>query len=399
MRQLFPGKNLFLSAGAFLAGAVLMGQPLVSQAQRNTPPVPPASTSDSSSAQQRLNRARALTAAHNLGAAATELDAIRTSTTDNSVRDLARVLLMSIYLEQSDQGRTFQLLDEAFNARNAADEGTSRVYFALAGQVVKGTRERLNRYREFGFNVADRDLPADAENDLNRLRASLEKVIIQAKNIADDNPLGTDALALLEDAAMVRCGLARNEQERGRWQNECSIARLQLTDGESRVAAIKATDPAQRKNERAKQNQPTNGTWSQPIIDPDLARDAVAANSTIASNSNPVRPAPTVVKTAIVRSKNDPADVVSVGSLFEHATKKVAPTYPAMAKSVRMTGMVKVEVVVDQEGNVVEAKATSGPEVLRNAAVDAARRWKFKPTAVDGQNVRSAGYINFNFTL
>ncbi|MEO6391416.1 MAG: hypothetical protein ABIP75_06150, partial [Pyrinomonadaceae bacterium] len=115
MRHLFPGKNLFLSVCAFLAGAVLISQPSVNQAQQNTPPVTPASVSDSSSA-QRLNRARALAAAHNLNAAVTELDAIRTSTTDSSVRDLARVLLMSIYLEQSDQGRTFQLLDEAFNA-------------------------------------------------------------------------------------------------------------------------------------------------------------------------------------------------------------------------------------------------------------------------------------------
>ena len=392
MRHFFSGKHLAVSAGALLAGAVLVSQPSVINAQQNTP-TPASTATDSSSAQQRLNRARALTAAHNLNAAVTELEAIRTSTTDSSIRDLARVLLMSIHLEQSDQGRTFQLLDEAFNARNVADEGTSRVYFALAGQVVKGTRERMNRYREFGFNVTDRDLPADAENDLNRLRASLEKIILQAKNIADDNPLGTDALALVEDASLVRCGLARNENERGHWQNECTIARQKLTDGDSRVAAIQATDPAQRKVERAKQSQPTSGTWAQPIIDPDLARDAVA------SNSMPVRPAPSVVKTAIVRSKNDPADLVNVGSLFEQATKKVAPGYPAMAKSTRIIGLVKVEVVVDQEGNVVEAKGISGPEVLRSAAVDAAKRWKFKPKVVDGKNVRVSGYINFNFTL
>jgi TonB family protein len=370
--------------GIIFAGALAAAPFAVVNGQQDSPAVAAASTSDALSWQQRLDRARALAAAHNLNLAVTELVAIRAGANDRSITDLARVMLMSIYLEQSDQAKYSQLLDEAFTARSAQDEASNRIYFALAGKVVKGTRERMDRYREFGLNFTDRNLPADAENDLNRLRLSLEKVINQAKNIVDDNPRGTDALALLEDASMVRCTLARGEDERSRWHNECMIAREGLANSESRVATLSSSSNSGQAQ--------TSGTWNQPVIDPDLARDAVA------SNTSSVRPAPTVVKTAIVRSVNDPATTINAGSLLDKAARKVAPSYPSAAKAARVTGVVRVEIVVDENGKVVEAKSNIGPALLRSAAIDAAKRWTFKPSTVDGQAVRMSGYLNFNFT-
>ena len=64
-----------------------------------------------------------------------------------------------------------------------------------------------------------------------------------------------------------------------------------------------------------------------------------------------------------------------------------------------MTGSVTVFLTVDERGEVTEVRRTSGPEMLRQAAADAARRWKFKPTLVNGQPVRVSGYINFQFAL
>jgi protein TonB len=85
--------------------------------------------------------------------------------------------------------------------------------------------------------------------------------------------------------------------------------------------------------------------------------------------------------------------------LITKAKDKVAPSYPAQARTTRVAGTVTVFLTVDEKGEVAEVKRTNGPELLRRAAEDAARRWKFKPTIINGQPVRVAGYINFNFAL
>jgi protein TonB len=90
---------------------------------------------------------------------------------------------------------------------------------------------------------------------------------------------------------------------------------------------------------------------------------------------------------------------LQVGSLVEYATQKVNPTYPPQAKTLRMTGMVKVEVTIDEQGQVAAVQNTSGPPLLQRAASDALKKWKFKPFVRDGQPVKAKGFVNFNFNL
>ena len=92
------------------------------------------------------------------------------------------------------------------------------------------------------------------------------------------------------------------------------------------------------------------------------------------------------------------ASPLQIGSLIEYATERVNPTYPPAARTVRITGIVKIEVVVNEEGK-VEVQNTSGPSMLQRAAVDAIKKWKFKPFMRDGQPVKATGYVNFNFNL
>ena len=87
-----------------------------------------------------------------------------------------------------------------------------------------------------------------------------------------------------------------------------------------------------------------------------------------------------------------------VGSLFEKATKKVEPAYPQTAKNVGVSGLVRVKVVIDESGSVSNIVWTEGPLLLRQAAQDAVRQWKFRPVIIDGRPVRAAGYIDFGFT-
>jgi len=59
---------------------------------------------------------------------------------------------------------------------------------------------------------------------------------------------------------------------------------------------------------------------------------------------------------------------------------RVEPAYPPLARQTHMEGTVLIEAVLDEQGNVVEAKVVSGPPLLIQAAMDAVRRWKYEPT-------------------
>jgi TonB family protein len=88
-----------------------------------------------------------------------------------------------------------------------------------------------------------------------------------------------------------------------------------------------------------------------------------------------------------------------VGGLGGQKLYAPEPEYPPIAKAAGAEGTVSVRVTVDEEGNVIAAKAVSGHPLLQSAAVDAARAAKFKPTVVDGKPVRVSGVISYVFTL
>ena len=74
------------------------------------------------------------------------------------------------------------------------------------------------------------------------------------------------------------------------------------------------------------------------------------------------------------------------------AKNKVQPSYPDLARKMGITGTVKVEVTVSPNGSVKEARIVGGHPVLANAALDAARKWRFEPAPAE-----STGVIEFKF--
>jgi TonB family protein len=90
---------------------------------------------------------------------------------------------------------------------------------------------------------------------------------------------------------------------------------------------------------------------------------------------------------------------VSGGVLNGTAVSLPAPNYPDAARRLRMSGVVTVEVVVDETGKVVSAQATSGPSALREVAAQAALKARFSPTKLSGQPVKVSGLINYKFEL
>jgi TonB family protein len=63
----------------------------------------------------------------------------------------------------------------------------------------------------------------------------------------------------------------------------------------------------------------------------------------------------------------------------------------------KATGTVEVEITISEVGLVIEAKATSGHLALRSAAVEAARKWVFKPAMLNDAAVRVKSVLTFVF--
>lgn len=366
--------------------------------------------SDAETMQRRLMRARALAAAHNLSAAATELDNIRNTATDDSIKDVARIMLMGVYLEGADYTRAQALLEETYKAVTGGNESNIRAYFTLAGQSVKGAREHLDRYKAFGLNIADKELPPEASGDLDRLRTLLERVAEQARQMGSDNAKSTEAIALLEDAASVRATLARNREERVQWQTETTTARQKLAVSETRVASLgpvpirpvsSATQPpVSSGNSSSNQGSDTSGAQARNTS---LTRKTVSVPEPVkpSQQEKPKQSVPQAAPSTSSQPFVAPKDgqPLQLGSLIDKATQRIAPSYPATAKNARVQGVVKVFVIVDENGSVSKVERSDGPSLLRAAAESAARQWKFQPVIVDGKPLRMTGYISFNFTL
>lgn len=91
---------------------------------------------------------------------------------------------------------------------------------------------------------------------------------------------------------------------------------------------------------------------------------------------------------------------MNLGSLSAaNATKMVTPIYASIAQRTNIEGRVTVDVEIDEQGNVVSAKAISGHQLLRGSAEDAAKRSKFKPAMFGSQAVKAIGSITYNFSL
>jgi outer membrane biosynthesis protein TonB len=76
--------------------------------------------------------------------------------------------------------------------------------------------------------------------------------------------------------------------------------------------------------------------------------------------------------------KCDAAPSLARSQAEESAIQRGAIEFPPLAKAVRVQGVVRIEVCVSEVGEVVLAKPVSGQPILIGAAVESAKRWRFK---------------------
>jgi len=136
----------------------------------------------------------------------------------------------------------------------------------------------------------------------------------------------------------------------------------------------------------------------------------VAANPSVSSEA-PVTAAPAEAATAKPNANEEPKPdeaqrpgtdpgkraPISAGVLNGKAISLPRPDYPPDAKAAGVEGVVVIQVTLDEQGNVTEARAISGPKQLQDVSINAALQAKFSPTLLSGEPVRVTGVLVYNF--
>jgi TonB family protein len=250
------------------------------------------------------------------------------------------------------------------------------------GQIVGPKAGVVWQLTECGAEIAapgqtEQDLPACAE--VNAILPDGRKVFVAIS-------IGTFKKGLAEKPAFFRAAIEKNEQ---------FYQVLRLSD---LPEMLRAPD-------RPPATSAKNRIVNLPVIKADSWR--------IAAPFNYLAPLSSIVPTATgdsihvetpppppslaTRSLRQSVEDVSESVLQDRVITMVKPVYPPSAKMINATGTVVVQVTISQGGLVVEAEAINGHFALRNAAVEAARKWVFKPVIFNGAPVRVNSVLTFVF--
>lgn len=89
-----------------------------------------------------------------------------------------------------------------------------------------------------------------------------------------------------------------------------------------------------------------------------------------------------------------PANVTAASIL-----ERTPPQYPAQARARLIQGEVLLHAIIDKEGKISEAQVLSGDDLLAQPALEAVRRWRYKPMLVDGVAREVDTTITVTFSL
>jgi periplasmic protein TonB len=78
---------------------------------------------------------------------------------------------------------------------------------------------------------------------------------------------------------------------------------------------------------------------------------------------------------------------------------KTIPQYPIIAKSTGQQGTVVLQAVISKSGTIENLQVVSGPPMLRQAAMDAVKTWRYKPYLLNQQPVEVETTVNVIFKL
>ena len=78
---------------------------------------------------------------------------------------------------------------------------------------------------------------------------------------------------------------------------------------------------------------------------------------------------------------------------------RVQPVYPPLARQTRISGTVRLHAIIGKDGSVQQLEVIQGHPLLVQAALDAVRQWRYRPTLLNGEPVEVDTTIDVIFSL
>lgn len=410
----------------------------------------------------RVAKAKAFIAVRNYNAAIYELENIRRETSDPTVNSVINVLLMNSFLEQGDYKRAQDFLNELAKstkpnaqanyfaaagqvvkgAKNQTERYKSLGLSVSDRNLPKEAVSDIDKMRETLEKIVEQTkvLSKDKAQTSNAMALMEEATTARgtlARDTFDANRWKNEVADAREDLANSRTVIINAVSET---PAEPTLPNVIAANTNSGSMAANLPPNNQPKSIETVNNNLPKTTESAPVFQPvpnsapkietpktespkiipvaekqpeetkKPTETATAENANQQSRTRRVENTP--AETATLKTENKPApptenktaepkntSPLAVGSLINYATQKSSPVYPAMAKNMRLTGTVKVDLVIDENGQVAEVQNLSGPTMLQKAAQDAVKKWRFKPFVRDGQATKATGFVSFNFSL
>jgi TonB family protein len=136
--------------------------------------------------------------------------------------------------------------------------------------------------------------------------------------------------------------------------------------------------------------------WSKPAIETAVSTLNAMLPSAPATAAPEISSAPLPVPGAVpLPTKVRVSTGVSTGLLL----KKITPVYPEEARHDRIQGSVVLKVIINKAGDIADMEVVSGPVELVVSAVNAVRKWKYRPYLLQGDPVAVETQVVVNYAL
>ncbi len=182
----------------------------------------------------------------------------------------------------------------------------------------------------------------------------------------------------------------------------------------SHAAKAQPTQTAQAVPANTVGDAPLGATITRTVLPP-LEVEVVAGNShrRLKPNANSVQvgmqndlpeeatntPPAAQEQTAANVTDNAAERVQMSADTSEIVSQPTKPTYPMLAREMKVQGSVILLAMISREGSIQDLRVLSGPPILAGAAREAVKQWHFKPHFEGSETVETVAKVTVNFTI